>query len=288
MQPVALDDVVRLLAFTLGRRESFGQTFDVGAPEVLTYRDLMSLCAEVLELKRPMLPIRHFTPSLSRLWVSLVTGAPRALVGPLVESLHHEMVARDHRLAEMADIHPTPVRHAMVNALAPDLSIERAFSLIRGAQRPNVAAVCSVQRMRLPDGRDAQWAALEYAQWLAQALHPLIRVNVDAQRNIRFVARLWSVCLLELRYAPERSTGDRQLYFVGAGLLSSPSDHGRLEFRQVLGGRTLLVAIHDYVPRLPWFVYLLTQAPFHRWVMAAFRRHLVTNHPLRGRRPRAE
>jgi hypothetical protein len=142
--------------------------------------------------------------------------------------------------------------------------------------------------MRLPDGRDAQWAALEYAQWLAQALHPLIRVNVDAQRNIRFVARLWSVCLLELRYAPERSTGDRQLYFVGAGLLSSPSDHGRLEFRQVLGGRTLLVAIHDYVPRLPWFVYLLTQAPFHRWVMAAFRRHLVTNHPLRGRRPRAE
>ncbi len=107
----------------------------------------------------------------------------------------------------MADIHPTPVRHAMVNALAPDLSIERAFSLIRGAQRPNVSAVCSVQRMRLPDGRDAQWAALEYAQWLAQALHPLIRVNVDAQRNIRFVARLWSVCLLELRYAPERSTG---------------------------------------------------------------------------------
>ena len=44
-----------------------------------------------------MVPVRLFTPSLSRLWVTLVTGAPRALVGPLVESLRHEMVARDHR-----------------------------------------------------------------------------------------------------------------------------------------------------------------------------------------------
>ena len=50
---------------------------------------------------------------------------------------------------------------------------------------------------------------------------------------------------------------------------------GRLEFRQVLDGRTLLVAIHDYSPRLPWFAYVLTQAPFHASVMAAFRRHLA-------------
>ncbi len=75
--------------------------------------------------------------------------------------------------------------------------------------------------------------------------------------------------------ARERSTPDRQLYVLGDGLLSRRSGRGRLEFRRVLDGRTLLVAIHDYSPRLPWFVYVLTQAPLHAPVMAAFRRYLA-------------
>jgi hypothetical protein len=42
----------------------------------------------------------------------------------------------------------------------------------------------------------------------------------------------------------------------------------------VLGGDAILAAIHDFVPQLPWFIYNLTQAPAHLWVMFAFGRHL--------------
>jgi hypothetical protein len=42
-----------------------------------------------------------------------------------------------------------------------------------------------------------------------------------------------------------------------------------------LDGRTMLTAIHDFAPRLPWLLYVLTQAKFHAWVMAAFRRHIA-------------
>ncbi len=52
--------------------------------------------------------------------MSLVTGAPRALVGPLVESLKHEMIAHDHRLADLAGLEPTPVRDAIGGAVAED------------------------------------------------------------------------------------------------------------------------------------------------------------------------
>lgn len=274
MQPVALDDVVKLLSFAVGRRECYGQTFDVGAPEVMTYRELMALCAELLGVRRPMLPVRLFTPSLSRLWVSLVTGAPRALVGPLVESLRHEMIARDHRLADMAGVVRTPVREALAGALAADRAPRRrpASSRLKVRQR---SVVQSVQRMRLPANRDARWAAAEYGRWLPRALRGLVRADVDALENIRFFFLFFRVPLLVLLHAPERSTPDRQLFFIGDGLLSRKSGRGRFEMRQALDGTTLLVAIHDYSPRLPWFVYIITQAHFHAWVMAAFRRHLA-------------
>lgn len=270
MQPIAIDDVVKLLAFAVGRRECFGEVFDVGAPEVLTYRELMAMCAELLGVRRLMIPIRLFTPALSRLWVSLVTGAPRALVGPLVESLRHEMIARDHRLADMAGLRLEPVREALARALAAPQQQHEAKAKPRA---PSV--VRSVQRMLLPPDRDAAWAAAEYARWLPRWLRGLVRVDVDAEGNIRFYSLGVRLPLLVLRYAPDRSTPERQLFFLDGGLLSQANTAGRFELRQVLDRRTLLVAIHDYSPRLPWLVYVATQAQFHAWVMAAFRRHLA-------------
>jgi len=45
--------------------------------------------------------------------------------------------------------------------------------------------------------------------------------------------------------------------------------------RQVLGGRTLLTVVHDYEPRLPWLLYVSTQAHFHKWLMHRFAKHLL-------------
>jgi uncharacterized protein YbjT (DUF2867 family) len=277
-QPVAVDDVVALLSFVVDRHECFDQIYDVGAPEPLDYRSLMAMCAEVLGLSRRMVPVPIFTPSLSRLWVSMVTGAPKALVGPLVESLRHEMVARDLRLSEMANLPPTPVRAALEKALGhegapPSRAPRERNKRPREAKLPSL--VRSVQRMRLPEGRDAEWAAAEYMMWLPRSLRGLIRVEFDAQRNCRFVVFGVGLPLLILTYAQDRSTPDRQLFFVTGGVLSRSDFRGRFELRQVLDGRTLMTAIHDFAPRLPWFVYVLSQAQFHVWVMAAFRHHLA-------------
>jgi hypothetical protein len=61
----------------------------------------------------------------------------------------------------------------------------------------------------------------------------------------------------------------------GGALTQKGTEHlGRLEFLQIPGTRECIIAIHDYFPSLPWFVYQSTQAVAHLWVMAAFRRHL--------------
>ena len=273
MQPVAVDDVIALLSFVVGRRECYGETYDVGAPEAIDYRTLMKMCAEILGLARPMIPVRVFTPGWSRLWVSLVTGAPKALVAPLVESLRHEMVARDLRLTAMAGLSPTPVRRAMELALAPqERAPEKQRAIVREPRSPSL--VRSVQRMALPGGRDADWAAREYVRWLPVALRGLVRVEVDENRDCRFVLLLIGIPLLVLTYSAARSTPDRQLFFVTGGILTRPKQRGRFELRQLLDGRTLITAIHDFSPQLPWFVYVHSQARFHAWVMAAFCRHL--------------
>ncbi len=274
-QPVGVDDVVALLSFVVGNESCFGQTYDVGARERIDYRTLMALCAEVLGLARPMVSVPFFSPGFSRLWVSLVTGAPKALVAPLVESLRHEMLARDFRLFELARLEPTPLRVAMERALKEQAPTPRTYSAPseKGQTRPSL--VRSVQRMPLPEPRDAKWAAEEYLRWLPRALRGLVRVEAGEAGKVTFFLVLMHLPLLVLEHAPERSTPDRQLFFVTGGALSRKDFPGRFELRQALDGRTLLTAIHDFAPRLPWLLYVATQAQFHAWVMAAFRRHIA-------------
>jgi uncharacterized protein YbjT (DUF2867 family) len=296
-QPVAVSDVVQLLAFAAGNEACVGKTYDIGTPEVLTYRALLELTAKLIGVRRPMIPVPFFSPSLSRLWVTLVTGASGALVGPLVESLRHEMVAKEHSLAAMAGIKMIPVTEAVrlaieerKNARASDVNPEsatepRATSLEseppKSVAPPNaqtsapLSLVRSVQRMTLPEGKDAAWAASEYTDWLPHAFLGLLKVDVDETKTCRFRLFFMKSPLLILTYVEARSTPDRQLFYVSGGLLSLSKQRGRFELREVKGTRTLITAIHDFGPRLPWFVYRYTQAPFHGWVMSAFRRHLV-------------
>ena len=75
--------------------------------------------------------------------------------------------------------------------------------------------------------------------------------------------------LLILDYSHDRSSPDRQLFYVRGGLLSSPHNaKARLELRESLSGTVCLAAVHDFTPRLPWIIYRLTQAVIHAWFMA--------------------
>lgn len=276
MQPIALADVVALLRYVLGREECFHQGYDVGSPDVLSYRELLELTGELLGLRRPMWPVPFLSVGLSRWWVRLVTGAPLDLVGPLVQSLEHEMVAGDRRLQEMAGLPGMSAREALQRALDEERATTRVRTPIafRRASTKAARRVRSVQRMGLPPGRDAAWAADEYVRWLPTFLRGQLRVEVDADRTCRFVLRGVGT-LLELTHAPARSTPDRQLFYVTGGGLARKTKRARFELRQVLDGSVLLAAIHDFEPRLPWPLYTASQAPFHKLVMTAFGRHLA-------------
>jgi len=73
----------------------------------------------------------------------------------------------------------------------------------------------------------------------------------------------------------EESTSDLQSFRIKGGLLALKHDKGRLEFREVLDGKYLLMSIHDFYPSLPWYIYRYSQALMHLFVMNAFKNYLA-------------
>ncbi|MFJ4877599.1 SDR family oxidoreductase [Streptomyces sp. NPDC088745] len=97
IQPIAVRDVLRFLVGCAELPADVSRTFDVGGPDILTYRDMMQRYARVAGLpKRLILPVPLLTPRLSSHWVGLITPVPAALARPLSESLRYEVVCSEH------------------------------------------------------------------------------------------------------------------------------------------------------------------------------------------------
>ncbi|MCP9985910.1 SDR family oxidoreductase [Streptomyces sudanensis] len=101
IQPIAVRDVLRYLVGSAGMPPDVSRVFDVGGPDVLTYRDLMERYAAAAAglRRRLILPVPLLTLRLSSLWVGLVTPVPASIARPLAESLRHEVVCREHDIA---------------------------------------------------------------------------------------------------------------------------------------------------------------------------------------------
>lgn len=118
-QPVALADVLTALVGVCGRPAAYGETFDLGGPEVMTYRTMMERTAR-LRGKHPILiEVPFLTPRLSSLWLHLVTPANVSVARPLVEGLRIPTVAHDDRIWELLDARRTTFDEAVRGAL-PD------------------------------------------------------------------------------------------------------------------------------------------------------------------------
>ncbi|MCC2315251.1 SDR family oxidoreductase [Cellulomonas xiejunii] len=101
IQPIAIRDVLRYLVGAAAMPRDVSRVFDIGGPDVLTYRDMMQRYARIAGLpRRVIVPVPVLTPRLSSLWVSLVTPVPGGLARPLVESLIHEVVCEEHDIAQ--------------------------------------------------------------------------------------------------------------------------------------------------------------------------------------------
>ncbi|MER6630711.1 SDR family oxidoreductase [Streptomyces sp. NPDC000987] len=153
IQPVAVRDVLRTLAGSARMPADVNRAFDIGGPEVLTYRDMMMRYAAVAGLpRRIIVPVPVLTPRLSSHWVGLVTPVPASIARPLTESLRHEVICHEHDIARYV---PDPPGHP----IGFDEAVRLALKRVRDAQvttRWSSASVPGAPSDPLPT--DPDWA----------------------------------------------------------------------------------------------------------------------------------
>jgi uncharacterized protein YbjT (DUF2867 family) len=116
-QPVAMADVLAVLAAVCGNEVAYDQTFDVGGLEVMTYRMMMERVARVRGRHPLLIEVPFLTPRLSSLWLYLVTPASVAVARPLVEGLRVPTVAHDDRIWDLIGVQRTSFDEAIRSAL---------------------------------------------------------------------------------------------------------------------------------------------------------------------------
>ena len=118
-QPIALDDVVAYLAGVVGDERAAGRVFEIGGPEVLTYRDMLRVAGEEMSGRTvPILPVPVLTPRLSSYWLALVTDVDVTTGRNLIDSMATEVVVTDHTIRTLVPHQPLDYRTAVRRALA--------------------------------------------------------------------------------------------------------------------------------------------------------------------------
>lgn len=265
-QPIDVFDVLALIQKCLANPQAYHKNIEIGGNEVLTYMELLKKTAKFMGKKRYIFSLPFFTIGLSKWWVSFFADAHLNFVSPLVESLKHEMIPSQEQTALYPNTF-TPIDTSIKKALH-----DRPPALPRFHQpKKEKNTVRSVQRISNPAKYNAQWVAQYYPNWLSKRFAGLINPKFDGS-FLRFY--LLGIMLLELRLIENRSTPNRQLFYITGGKLTQRTDLGWLEFRSILNNEYVITAIHEYVPRLPWSIYKLTQAKLHLYVMRKFEREL--------------
>lgn len=266
--PVDLPTVIKALVNASQDSNCVGQVYDLAGCSPLTYLEMMKETARRLGLKRIFLAVPFFTPTLSRLWVTLITNTPKDLVYPLVESLEHTMVARpSHRFGEDRS---NQSYYDLLKNISMSSGPKKPFFRFRVRRN----TVRSVQRMQLPKGQDAAFVKQAYFNWLRDFTSGLIRVESSGKNvTLRLFGNL--ITLIELSFDSKHSNRHHQILLISGGALVSRRNRGRFEMRTLTGQNIVLLAIHDYKPSLPWFVYKFTQALVHLFVMRKFAKQLA-------------
>ncbi|WP_214851393.1 NAD(P)H-binding protein [Exiguobacterium sp. s193] len=273
--PVALPDVIHALGASVDRDDLKDRAIDIGGPEAMTYKEMILKTADVMGKKQPTVDLPLMTVKLSRLWVTLVSGEPKETVYPLVESMVHEMVADPEKMVDGISNGKISFEQSVRMAMEEESDSKKSSSS-SSSEKPQVLDVRSVQRVRLPDGRNANWAADNYVEWLSTFAKPFLTSTTAEETIVRIHVPFLQAPLLELTKEPFEDA-QQATYRITGGLFADVKEdsNGRIEFRQIPGSQECIIAIHEYVPALPWLLYKTTQANVHLIVMYLFKLHLL-------------
>lgn len=123
-QPIAIRNVIEFLNGVAGNSETYSKTYDIGGPDILSYKEMLLRFAKIRGLKRRIFVVPVMTPKISSYWLYFVTSTSFALAQNLVNSMKIEVICRENDLAARLGI----------SLIDYDTSIKLAFDKIEQHQ----------------------------------------------------------------------------------------------------------------------------------------------------------
>lgn len=189
-QPIAIRNVIEFLTGVLLRSASYDTSYDIGGPEVLTYRDMLLRFAAVRRLRRRIITVPVLTPKLSSYWLYFVTSTSFPLAAALVKSMSVEVICRENHLAEDLGI----------TLLSYDDAVRRAFDKIQHEDVPSSwtdalsSPVLSAGISRLKEVPTFGCFTDHRAERTADAATALGRIwTIGGEHGWYYADRLWSL-----------------------------------------------------------------------------------------------
>lgn len=116
-QPIAINDVLEFLSKSLLNPVTYNQSFDIGGPDILTYKEMLLDFAKAKKLKRWIFTVPVMTPKLSSYWLYFVTATSYKLATALVSSMKVEVVCKDTHINQLLAVTPMSYEMALSKAL---------------------------------------------------------------------------------------------------------------------------------------------------------------------------
>lgn len=124
-QPIAVADVLSYLVGCLREERTAGETFDIGGPEILSYREMMERFAGIEGKSILIIPVPFLSLKLSSYWIGLITPVRPSIAMPLIEGVRYDMICRDLRIRELIPIPLTSFDEAIRSALDEEKNLLR-------------------------------------------------------------------------------------------------------------------------------------------------------------------
>jgi uncharacterized protein YbjT (DUF2867 family) len=116
-QPIAVEDVISYLVGCMKDERTAGGTFDIGGPDVITYKEMMERFGRIRGRTLYILPVPVLTPRLSSYWVGFITPVAPSVSMPLIEGLKNEVICRENAIRELIPLQLTPYDEAVRRSL---------------------------------------------------------------------------------------------------------------------------------------------------------------------------
>jgi uncharacterized protein YbjT (DUF2867 family) len=103
-QPIAIRNVIEFLVGVINKTETYNNSYDIGGPDILSYKEMLLRFAKIRGLKRRIVIVPVMTPRISSYWLYFVTATSYTLAKNLVNSMKVEVTCRPNNLATLLGI----------------------------------------------------------------------------------------------------------------------------------------------------------------------------------------